>query len=46
MQFDTGCCYEEWLGRFSLHLGWTICTTARCEYLHGFVCTWMVASMI
>jgi hypothetical protein len=38
MQLDTGYCYEEWLSRFSLHLGRTISMMARYEHLHVFLC--------
>jgi len=46
MQLDTGYGYEEWLRRFSLHWGRTTSTMVRREYLHVFLCTWLVASMI
>jgi hypothetical protein len=46
MQLDTGYGYEELLRRVSWHWGRTISAMVRREYLHVFLCTWVVASMI
>lgn len=46
MQLDTGYSYAELLRRFSLHRGRTISAMARREYLHVFLYTWVVASII